>query len=72
MLPTESLGLAGSLRTLYHLKDLKRQGWLRRGVPPHLCESVAGHCYRTAQAGFHYTGDLRTTAMLFIHDWAES
>lgn len=72
MLKNQSLGLVESLQTVCSLKDLKRQGWLQRGVPSRLCESVAGHCYRTAQAGFHYTHDLQTMTMLLIHDWPES
>jgi len=31
-----------------HLKQLFRQGWLRRGVAPDRCESVAEHSYTTA------------------------
>lgn len=30
---------------LGHLKQLYRQGWLRRGVPPERCESVADHSF---------------------------
>jgi putative hydrolases of HD superfamily len=30
---------------LNHLKQLYRQGWLRRGLPPEQCESVAEHIY---------------------------
>ena len=71
MLRNESLGLVGSIRTVYGLTDLKRQGWLDRGVPEHLCESVAGHSYRTSQAGFHYTRDSRMVRMLVVHDWGE-
>jgi putative hydrolases of HD superfamily len=66
-----SLGLVESLRIVYGLKNLKREGWLRRGVPDYLCESVAGHSYRTTQAGFHYTADTRMTKMLIVHDWGE-
>src|SRR5262249_12679246 len=31
-----------------HLKQLYRQGWLRRGVPPARCESVAEHSFGVA------------------------
>lgn len=30
------------------LKQLYRQGWLRRGIPPEQCESVAEHCFGVA------------------------
>ncbi len=33
---------------LGHLKQLYRQGWLRRGVPPDRCESVAEHVFAMA------------------------
>src|SRR5512133_2528478 len=33
---------------LNHLKQLYRQGWLRRGVPPERCESVAEHVFSMA------------------------
>jgi putative hydrolase of HD superfamily len=33
---------------LDHLKQLYRQGWLRRGVPPERCESVADHVFGMA------------------------
>jgi putative hydrolase of HD superfamily len=31
-----------------HLKNLFRQGWLRRGIPRERCESVAEHTFGTA------------------------
>jgi putative hydrolase of HD superfamily len=33
---------------LNHLKQLYRQGWLRRGVPAERCESVADHAFGVA------------------------
>ncbi len=33
---------------LDHLKQLYRQGWLRRGIPPERCESVADHVFSMA------------------------
>ena len=36
---------------LNHLKQLYRQGWLRRGIPPERCESVAEHVYGMAMLG---------------------
>ena len=67
-----SLSLFGALRTLYGLKNLKRQGWLQRGIPEELCESVADHIHRTARAGSLYTADSHLVAMLRVHDWGES
>jgi len=72
MVENGSLTLVESLVTLYRLKNLKRAGWLRRGIPYHFCESVAGHSYRAAQAGFHYTQDLEMVKMLLFHDLAEA
>lgn len=37
---------------LNHLKQLYRQGWLRRGIPPERCESVAEHVYGMAMLGW--------------------
>ncbi len=72
MLEDEPLGLFGSLKLLYGLTDLNREGWLRRGIPDYLCESVAGHIYRTARAAFHYTQDYRLVKILSVHDWGEA
>lgn len=33
---------------LCHLKQIYRQGWLRRGVPPQRCESIAEHSFGVA------------------------
>ena len=64
--------LADSIRTLHQLTDLKRKGWLQRGVPPEICESVADHSYNVAKAGYYYTGDLHLVGMLSVHDWPEA
>lgn len=72
MLKEEPLSLFGSLKLLYGLTDLNREGWLRRGIPEYLCESVAGHIYRSARAAFHYTRDSRLVKMLSVHDWGEA
>ncbi len=37
---------------LNHLKQLYRQGWLRRGIPPERCESVAEHVFAMAMLGW--------------------
>ena len=34
-------GVVSACFEMAHLKRLYRQGWLRRGVPPERCESVA-------------------------------
>jgi putative hydrolase of HD superfamily len=41
---------------LNHLKQLYRQGWLRRGVPPERCESVADHVFGMAVLGWWIAG----------------
>lgn len=37
---------------LNHLKQLYRQGWLRRGIPEERCESVAEHVFSMAVLGW--------------------
>lgn len=37
--------LVGAYLSASQLKQLYRQGWLRRGIPPAQCESVADHTY---------------------------
>lgn len=37
---------------LNQLKQLYRQGWLRRGLPPERCESVAEHVFSMAMLGW--------------------
>jgi len=68
----ELSNIVNSMKILRQLNDLKRKGWLLRGVPPEKCESVADHCYSAAKAGFYYSRDLHLTAMLLIHDWPEA
>lgn len=65
------MNLTTSLRPLDGLKDIKRQGWLYRGVPEVLCESVYDHSWNCVRAAFHYTGDRRLIEMMVVHDWAE-
>jgi putative hydrolase of HD superfamily len=38
----------GTYLAASQLKQLYRQGWLRRGIPPAQCESVADHTYSVA------------------------
>jgi putative hydrolase of HD superfamily len=42
------LPLVGTYLAASQLKQLYRQGWLRRGIPPAQCESVADHTYGVA------------------------
>lgn len=44
----EQTPLISAYFELCHLKQLYRQGWLRRGVPPERCESVAEHSFAVA------------------------
>ncbi len=60
-----------ALEILYGLKNVKRRGWLLRGVPPELCESDAGHLLSVTRAAFLYTRDGDLADMLMSHDWPE-
>lgn len=61
-----------------HLKQLYRQGWLQRGVPPHLCESVAEHSFCVtllslflADAYFPELDKSKVICMSLLHDIGE-
>lgn len=61
-----------------HLKQLYRQGWLRRGVPRERCESVAEHsfaaallAYWLAQAEFPELDAEKVLRMALMHDLGE-
>ena len=61
-----------------HLKQLYRQGWLKRGVPPECCESVAEHSLGVAvlamwlaRAVFPELDVTRLLSMAIIHDFGE-
>ena len=63
---------------LNHLKSLYRQGWLRRGISPERCESVAEHSYGVALLALFladaYHADLdrpRLVRMALLHDLGE-
>lgn len=63
---------------LCHLKQLFRQGWLKRGVGRDRCESVADHCFGVAMlamflADDHFPGlDLtRVLRLALLHDVGE-
>ncbi|MEK6964530.1 MAG: HD domain-containing protein [Nanoarchaeota archaeon] len=65
-----------SLEILYGLKSVKRTGWLRRGVPPELCESSAAHSLHVIQAAYFFTGgdtaNYDLVDMMAMHDWPEA
>jgi putative hydrolase of HD superfamily len=61
-----------------HLKQLYRQGWLRRGVPPERCESVAEHTFGVALLALWLAPQIdpamdagRSLRMALIHDFGE-
>lgn len=61
-----------------HLKQLYRQGWLRRGVPPERCESVAEHTLGVAllawflvEVHFPHLDRSRVLSMALLHDFGE-
>ncbi|MSP13705.1 MAG: HD domain-containing protein [Chloroflexi bacterium] len=61
-----------------HLKQLYRQGWLRRGVPPERCESVAEHSFGVAllalflcDAYFPQLDQVQVLRTALLHDFGE-
>lgn len=60
-----------------HLKQLYRQGWLRRGVPRERCESIAEHSFGVALLGLwlaqaHPDLDAgKVVRMALLHDLGE-
>ena len=61
-----------------HLKQLYRQGWLKRGVPPERCESVAEHSLGVAilalwlsHACFPELDVTKVLCMALLHDFGE-
>jgi putative hydrolase of HD superfamily len=63
---------------LCHLKQLYRQGWLRRGVPKARCESVAEHSFAVtvlalwlAEAYFPDLDREKVLRMALLHDFGE-
>jgi putative hydrolase of HD superfamily len=60
------------------LKQLYRQGWLRRGLPPERCESVAEHCFSMAilalfiaETHFPELDLLKVMRLTLVHDCGE-
>ena len=63
---------------LNHLKQLYRQGWLRRGIPPERCESVAEHIFGMvmlawwiADAHFPQLDREKIIRMTLVHELGE-
>jgi putative hydrolase of HD superfamily len=61
-----------------HLKHLYRQGWLKQGIEPQYCESVAEHSFSVALLalfladGYHLELDTaKVIRMALIHDMGE-
>src|SRR5262245_37432937 len=61
-----------------HLKQLYRQGWLRRGVPLERCESVAEHSFGVAllamflaEAYFPELEAGKVIRLALLHDFGE-
>jgi putative hydrolase of HD superfamily len=61
-----------------HLKQLYRQGWLRRGIAPEQCESVAEHSFGVAllamflaEAHFPHLDTNRVIRLALLHDFGE-
>jgi putative hydrolases of HD superfamily len=68
----------GAALQLGQLKQLYRQGWLHRGLPPQKCESVAEHSFGTALLGLllldqlpREIDPLRLLQLALIHDAGE-
>ncbi|MCL4506380.1 MAG: HD domain-containing protein [Chloroflexi bacterium] len=60
------------------LKQLYRQGWLRRGAPPERCESVAEHTFSAAvlamliaDGHFPALDKLKVLRLALLHDFGE-
>ena len=70
--------LARAYFELCQLKQLYRQGWLRRGVPHERCESVAEHSFGVAalalwlaEAYFPELDSGKLLRMALLHDFGE-
>lgn len=63
---------------LCQLKQLFRQGWLRRGIPREVCESVAEHSFGVAvlamwlvQTYYPQLDQKKVLGMALLHDFGE-
>ncbi len=79
LLPADSSPLVRACFEANQLKQLYRQGWLWRGIPPERCESVAEHSYGVALLALwlarHNPQPLdmqKTLAMALLHDLGEA
>ncbi|MDI6697027.1 MAG: HD domain-containing protein [Anaerolineales bacterium] len=75
---TDVTPLIAAYFELCHLKQLYRQGWLRRGVPRQRCESVAEHTFGAAMLALWlaqtYRQDLdlcKVVQLALVHDFGE-
>lgn len=78
-LPDE--GLSPFLRAYFefnHLKQLYRQGWLKRGIPEERCESVAEHSFGVAlltlflcDRFYAHLDCTKAVRMALLHDFGE-
>lgn len=73
-----SLPVIAACIKLIYLKQLYRQGWLRRGVPPQQCESVAEHSFAVAILAWFLADALfadldrdRVVRIALLHDVGE-
>lgn len=74
--PGEAPAWLGWYFALNQLKQLYRQGWLRAGIPPDRCESVAEHTFGVLSLAFWLGSqsglDLERVAWLaLVHDFGE-
>ena len=70
--------ILGAYLELNHLKQIYRQGWLRRGIPAERCESVAEHSFAVAllallivDAYFPELDRDKVVHMALVHDLGE-
>lgn len=70
--------LVEAIFELNHLKNLYRQGWLRRGVPEERCESVAEHIFSMAMLAWWVVDEYfpgldrdRILRMTLVHELGE-
>jgi len=75
--PGESSPLIESFVQLAHLKQLYRQGWLRRGIADQHCESVADHVFGTVMLATLLAAErdldpTRVVLMALVHDLGEA
>ncbi|QSQ26825.1 HD domain-containing protein [Pyxidicoccus parkwayensis] len=75
----KTLPLIEAYFELNHLKQLFRQGWLRVGIPPERCESVAEHSFFVALLGlfvaegfFPQADASKVVRIALLHDLGEA